>query len=299
MTISKPTSESTQTSYGTKPLTVRRTAAGSRRRPQLADLPGWLLSSVTVLLLLIVWEVLVRVLDVSEILFPAPTRVAQALRDGFTGGTLVSNTWVTLQEIVYGFVIAVIAGLIVAVWVTSSRLAEKIVLPIVVVLQTVPKVALAPLFLVWFGFGMESKVLTTALIAFFPILVNATLGFNSAGTDQVNMMRSFGASRWQVLFRLRFPSAVPSIVAGLDVAVVLSVIGAIVGEFVGAQAGLGYLIVASNTSLDVATMFAALVVLSVIGLVLHYLVVLIGRRLTFWSEENRSRTAGSARSATP
>jgi NitT/TauT family transport system permease protein len=105
------------------------------------------------------------------------------------------------------------------------------------------------------------------------------------------MMKSFGASKWQILTRLRFPTAVPSIVAGLDVAVVLAVIGAIVAEFVGAQAGLGYIILASNTTLDVATMFAVLVVLSVIGLVLHYAVVLIGNRLAFWSEEQRSRSA--------
>ncbi len=273
--------------------TVRRTAESGRRRRRLTDLPGWLLSGVTVVVLLAVWEVLVRALDVSEIMVPAPSRIADALYEGFTTGTFLENTWVTLQEILLGFGLAVALGLVVAVWVSSSRLAEKTILPLVIVLQTVPKVALAPLFLVWFGFGTESKILTTALIAFFPVLVNATLGFNSTSTEQVNMMRSFGATRRQVLTRLRFPSAVPSIVAGLDVAVVLSVIGAIVAEFVGAQAGLGYLIMASNSSLDVATMFAVLVVLSVIGLVLHYVVVLVGRRLAFWSDENRNRATAS------
>lgn len=270
---------------------TRKSEAGGERR-RLSDLPGWILSGGTVILLLVLWETTVRVFEISEILFPAPTRIVEALVQGFSDGTFQMHTWVTLQEIIYGFAVAVVAGLLVAVWVTSSRLAEKIVLPIVVVLQTVPKVALAPLFLVWLGFGMESKVLTTALIAFFPVLINASLGFNSTSSDQVNMMRSFGASRFQVLTKLRFPSAVPNIVAGLDVAVVLSVIGAIVAEFVGSQAGLGYLIIASNTSLDVATMFAALVILSAIGLLLHYIVVILGRRLAFWSEENRSRHVG-------
>lgn len=269
--------------------TVRREASTGKRRRRLSDLPGWLLSGTAVVLLLGVWEALVRAFSISEFLFPAPSRVVQALLDGFGSGAFVRHSLVTLQEIIYGFVIAVLAGLLIAVWISSSRLAEKTLLPLVVVLQTVPKVALAPLFLVWFGFGMESKVLATALIAFFPVLVNATLGFNSASVDQINMMKSFGATRLQVLTRLRLPSAVPSILAGLDVAVVLSVIGAVVAEFVGSQAGLGYLILASNTSLDVAMMFAVLVVLSVIGLVLHYAVVVIGRRLTFWSEENRNR----------
>lgn len=283
--------ESRQDAAGDHQLVVHRRPLGSARRRRLSDLPGWLLSSATVVLLVIAWETVVRTAEVSAILFPAPSGIVDALVSGFSDGPFVRHSLVTLQEIVYGFGCAVVTGLLTAVWVTSSRLAEKIVLPIVVVLQTVPKVALAPLFLVWFGFGMESKILTTALIAFFPVLVNATLGFNSTSTDQVNMMRSFGATRLQVLTKLRLPTAVPSIVAGLDVAVVLSVIGAIVAEFVGSQAGLGYLIIASNTSLDTTTMFAALVVLSVIGLALHYIVVLVGRRLAFWSEENRSRLA--------
>lgn len=270
-------------------LTVRREAVTARPRHRLSDLPGWLLAGTAVIVLLAAWEAVVRGFSVSEILFPAPTRIVRALADGFANGTFGRHSLVTLQEIIYGFAIAVLVGLLVAVWISSSRLAEKTLLPIVVVLQTVPKVALAPLFLVWFGFGMESKVVATALIAFFPVLVNSTLGFNSASVDQINMMKSFGATRLQALTRLRLPGAVPSIMAGLDVAVVLSVIGAVVAEFVGSQAGLGYLILSSNTSLDVATMFAVLVVLSVIGLVLHYAVVLIGRRLTFWSEENRSR----------
>lgn len=272
------------------PLTVRRTPTGAPRK-RLSDLPGSLLSRVAVIALLILWEAAVRIFNISSIVLPAPTRVAAALWDGFTVGTLWEHTWVTLQEILLGFAVAVVLGMTAAIIISSSRLAEKAFLPIIVILQTVPKVALAPLFLVWFGFGLESKIFTTALIAFFPVLINATLGFNSTSTEQISMMKSFGASRLQILTKLRFPSAVPSIVAGLDVAVILAVIGAIVAEFVGAQAGLGYVILASNTTLDVATMFAVLVVLSVIGLILHYAVVMIGSRLAFWSEEQRNRAA--------
>lgn len=274
----------------TAPLVVRRTASTGARRRTLSDLPGWLLATTAVVLLLILWECVVKLFEISPIVLPAPSRVAEALWLGFTDGPLLRHTWVTMQEILSGFAIAVALGLLAAVIISSSKLAERTFLPIIVVLQTVPKVALAPLFLVWFGFGLESKILTTALIAFFPVLINASLGFNSTSSDQMAMMKSFGASKWQVLTKLRFPTAIPSIIAGLDVAVILAVIGAIVAEFVGSQAGLGYLILASNTSLDVATMFAVLVVLSVIGLVLHYLVVFIGRRLAFWSEEQRSRS---------
>lgn len=282
-----------RTDGATSTVTVHRTGTQSERRRRPSDLPGGVLATTAVVVLITLWEVVVRAFSISTIVLPAPSRIAEALWDGVASGTLVHHTWVTLQEILAGFGIAVVLGITVAIIVSSSRLAEKTFMPIIVVLQTVPKVALAPLFLVWFGFGIESKVLTTALIAFFPILVNSTLGFNSTSTDQIAMMRSFGASRSQVLTKLRFPTAIPSIVAGLDVAVVLAVIGAIVAEFVGAQAGLGYVILASNTSLDVATMFAVLVVLSAIGLVLHYIVVLLGSRLAFWSEEQRSRSSAA------
>lgn len=193
-------------------ITVRRTGAQTVRRRRLSDLPGGILATTAVIVLVALWEAIVRIFSISTIVLPAPSRIAEALWGGIASGTLLHHTWVTLQEILAGFGIAVVLGITVAIIVSSSRLAEKTFMPIIVVLQTVPKVALAPLFLVWFGFGIESKILTTALIAFFPILVNSSLGFNSTSTDQIAMMRSFGASRRQILTKLRFPTAVPSIV---------------------------------------------------------------------------------------
>ncbi len=263
--------------------------SGQTRAFQLGELPGWLLSSLLFAALLGLWEFVVRAADVSPIIFPPPSDVFSALWDGFFDGQLMFHTWVTLQEILGGFLLAVGLALAIALLVTQSRVAEKAVLPLVVVVQTVPKVAMAPMLLIWFGFGMTSKTLTTALIAFFPLLINTILGLNSAGADERNMLRSFGASRWQVLRRLRIPAALPHVIAGLDSAAVLSVLGAIVAEFVGAQAGLGYMIQAFNTQLDTASMFAVLVILSAIGLCLHFLITGIGRRVAFWSNDNDVR----------
>ncbi|GAA2399298.1 ABC transporter permease [Actinomadura vinacea] len=259
------------------------------RRFRLGDLPGWALSSALFAIVLTAWEIVVRAMGVSPIIVPPPSDVAVALVNGLVDGELVFHTWITLQEILGGFLIATILAMGLALLVSQSTLAEKAVLPLVVTIQAVPKVAVAPLLLIWFGFGMTSKTLTTALIAFFPLLINAILGLNSAGADERNMLRSFGASEWQVMRRLRIPSALPYVLAGLDSAAILSVLGAIVAEFVGAQAGLGYVIQASNTQLDTASMFAVLVILSIIGLVLHFLITGIGRRAVFWSADNDVR----------
>ncbi|WP_433472200.1 ABC transporter permease [Spirillospora sp. CA-142024] len=263
--------------------------SAAERRFRLGDLPGWALSSALFAIVLAAWEIVVRVTGVSPIIVPPPSDVAVALVKGLVDGELVFHTWITLQEILGGFLIATILAMALALLVSQSTLAEKAVLPLVVTIQAVPKVAVAPLLLIWFGFGMTSKTLTTALIAFFPLLINAILGLNSAGADERNMLRSFGASEWQVMRRLRLPSALPYVLAGLDSAAILSVLGAIVAEFVGAQAGLGYVIQASNTQLDTASMFAVLVILSVIGLVLHFLITGIGRRAVFWSADNDVR----------
>ena len=233
--------------------------------------------------LLVVWQVVVKVFDVSTILVPAPTAVAGSLVDGFQDGSLVTHSIVTLKEILIGFGIAVGSALVSAVLITQFRAVERVLFPLLILTQTIPKVAMAPLLIVWFGIGISSKVLTVALIAFFPLLINAVLGFRSAAYEQVEMLRSFGASRIQVMRHLQIPSALPHIFAGLEVAVILSVTGAVVAEFVGSSEGLGYLIQASNFTLDVARTFAVIVVLSAIGIALHAIVVRLGKWLVFWT----------------
>ena len=233
--------------------------------------------------LLVVWQVVVKMFDVSNILVPAPTAVVGSLVDGFQDGSLVTHSIVTLKEILIGFGIAVGSALVSAVLITQFRAVERVLFPLLILTQTIPKVAMAPLLIVWFGIGISSKVLTVALIAFFPLLINAILGFRSAAYEQVEMLRSFGASRMQVMRHLQIPSALPHIFAGLEVAVILSVTGAVVAEFVGSSEGLGYLIQASNFTLDVARTFAVIVVLSAVGIALHAVVVRLGKWLVFWT----------------
>jgi NitT/TauT family transport system permease protein len=251
-----------------------------RRRRRV---PGITYSVMVFIGLLVVWQAIVQMFDVSDILVPAPTAVASSLVDGFQDGSLVTHSIVTLKEILLGFGIAVGSALVSAVLITQFRMVERVLFPLLILTQTIPKVAMAPLLIVWFGIGISSKVLTVALIAFFPLLINAVLGFRSAAHDQAEMLRSFGASRAQIMRHLQIPSALPHIFAGLEVAVILSVTGAVVAEFVGSSQGLGYLIQASNFTLDVARTFAVIVMLSAIGIALHAVVVQLGKWLVFWT----------------
>jgi NitT/TauT family transport system permease protein len=161
---------------------------------------------------------------------------------------------------------------------------EQTIYPYVVALQTLPKIAIAPLIIVWFGFGISSKVVIAAMVGFFPVLVNVIVGLKTIDQSKLDLMRSLNATRWQTFRLVKFPNALPFVFAGLDIAIVFSVLGAIVGEFVGAQRGLGNLILQFNFSLDIAGVFAVLILLSVMGVALHLIMQAIQRRVIFWAE---------------
>ena len=242
--------------------------------------------------LLLLWEAAVRLLDIPSIILPSPSAVAVALVHEVGSVSFLNDLMVTFTEIAGGFATGAALGIVLGVAIGQSEFLERVAYPYVVAFQTVPKVAIAPIIVVWFGYGLSSKVVITATIAFFPLLANTIAGLRSAPRDQIEMLRAHTATDWQVFRMVRLPQALPYIFAGLDIAVVLSVIGAIVGEFVGAKAGLGYLILQKNFSFDMAGSFAILIVLSLIGVALHGIVIALQRRLLFWTAGNdRSRIA--------
>ena len=244
-------------------------------------------------LVMAVWHFAVVLMQVSPLIFPGPLAVARALVELFQSGEIYTHLGVTLYEILAGFAFGAIFGLALGALIGQSTLLEAVLYPYVVAFQTVPKVAVAPLFVLWFGFDTTSKVVITATIVFFPVLANTIVGLRSAPRDQIELMKAFTASPWHVFRMVRLPQALPYVFAGLDIGIVLAVIGAIVGEFVGAQAGLGYLILQRNFSMDAAGMFAILVVLSLIGLVLHSLMKFIARRVIFWTDAFTDLSRGS------
>lgn len=229
-----------------------------------------------------IWHLVVQVAAPSSLILPGPKEVIIQLYGEVASGELEKNLGVTLYEIVAGFVIGSLLGFVLGVLIEEVEILETLLYPYVVAFQTMPKVAIAPLFIVWFGYGSTSKVVITATIAFFPVLANTIVGLRSIQKEQVDLMRAYTASRWQVFKLARLPNALPYVFTGLDVGIVLAVIGAIVGEFVGSQSGLGYLILQKNFSLDTAGVFGILIVLSVIGLVLHWVVKFVAKRTLFW-----------------
>jgi NitT/TauT family transport system permease protein len=243
-------------------------------------------STLLAIVVLAIWEGACRLFDISSLVLPPPSAIAARLYSLVASGNIWPHLWATIVEIVAGFLFGVIAGLVIGALVSLIPVVERLVYPYLVALQTLPKVAIAPLFIIWFGYGLTSKVVITALVCFFPVLVSVVAGFHSTDRDQLDMMKAFGATKWQTLVRLRIPSALVLIFAGLEIAAVLAVIGAIVGEFVGAQVGLGYLIVALNFSLDVPGVFAVLIVLSAIGLLMHGAMRYAAHRYIFWIRRN-------------
>ncbi len=234
---------------------------------------------------LVLWEIAVRVFEVPAYLIPGPSAISSVFQEKPT--LLFTHSAETLKAIVFGYLLAVLVGTLLAVVFVSSRFITKTIYPLVIAMQTIPKVAVAPLFVIWFGFGIESKVLVTFLICFFPILVNSILGFVSVMPELIGLARSMGAGPLKIFTKIRIPSALPSIFSGLKIAIMSAVIGAIVSEFVGSNEGLGYLLLVARGTLETELMFAVLVILSAMGISLYVIVCLLERMLMPWHVSQR------------
>lgn len=253
-----------------------------RRMLSRIETPYALISGLAFFL---VWQVAVDVLDTPAYLLPSPFAILKDLVASWP--LLLSEAGVTVFEIVFGYVVSIAIAMPLAILFTYSRTFERLVYPLIVGTQTIPKVAVAPLFLVWFGFGLLPKIIIVTLITFFPIVINAVVGLKSLNLQTVYLAQSMGASPLQLFWRFRLPNALPSVFAGLKVASVLAVIGAIVAEFVGADSGLGYLIVVAATDQNVTRQFSAIFILSVAGILLFGLIGLLERRLLPWHSSVR------------
>jgi NitT/TauT family transport system permease protein len=257
-----------------------------RERPEIPLAVGLLV------VFLVGWEMIVRIFDVPIIMVPAPSDVYISLIDNLTSLSFLKHFGVTFSEVVVGFLLGASVGLLLGAFIGQFRLLEKTVYPYIIAIQTVPKVAVAPIIVIWFGFGVESKMVITAMISFFPVLANTIVGLRATPAEQLELLKAYTATRSQIFFKVKVPQALPYIFVGLNVGIVLAVIGAIVGEFVGAQAGLGYLIMQRNFSMDMAGTFAILVVLSAMGITLHTIIQSVQKRVVFWMDANDDNIMG-------
>jgi NitT/TauT family transport system permease protein len=228
----------------------------------------------------VIWEVLVRLMHIKPVILPPPSLIFVAMEKHWS--YLLINTWPTLLAITGGFAVAAVLGFVIAVGIAYSRWISDLTYPFLVAAQVLPKVALAPLFLIWFGFGLTPKVLIAALIAFFPIVINTARGLISVDQELLQYMTSLGATWWEIFFKISLPWALPNIFASFRIAITLAVVGAVVGEFISSDTGLGYVISYANTSLDTDVMFAGIFALSALGVALFLIVVLVERMVLSW-----------------
>ncbi len=231
-------------------------------------------------LVLMLWEIGVRFQGISPLVLPAPTRIADVLWKSLANGYLWPHIWQTLVEVFWGILLGGMLGCAGGIVLGESRYLRTLLMPYVVLSQVVPKLALAPLFIVWFGFGVLPTIVMTALICFFPLLENTVTSMQLVDAQKLELFKMLRASQWQTLWHLKIPTSLPSIMAGFRVAVVLAWVGAVVGEFIGSSKGLGALIIAAQGSMDTPLMFAVLVVITVLGLTSYWVVLAFERRIS-------------------
>ncbi len=252
-----------------------------RRSGDRPDVAGGLSAVALLLAVLLAWQAAISLIGVPTFVLPAPSAIVASLVSD--QATLAWAAWVTAGEVLLGFALSGIVGAALALAIVRFERFGRALYPLIVLFQTVPKVALAPLFVLWFGYGLAPKVVLIVVIAFFPVGLDMLAGLRAVDANLVALMRSVGSTRGEILWRVQVPTALPHLMSGLKIAVTLSVIGAIVGEFSGASAGLGYVIQFASTQLETPLVFAALVEVSVLGMAFYYLVELAERLLVPWS----------------
>jgi putative hydroxymethylpyrimidine transport system permease protein len=233
------------------------------------------------------WDWIAHALNIQDFLVPAPSDIATSLWEDRS--LLLDDSWVTLREVLLGFLCALVAGLAFAVVLHLSDTLRRAFYPLLVASQTVPPVAIAPILIVWFGFGLGPKVLLIALVCFFPVTVNTLDGLRSVDPQLITMMRTLGANRRQILGRIELPSALPFFFSGTKIAIAIAVIGAVFAEWAGASSGLGHQILIASSNLLTARMFAAITLLSLMAILLFALVSLIERRVVNWDSRGVTR----------
>lgn len=251
----------------------------------------WAPALLIVVCIIILWEGYVRIFDVQKWLLPAPSQIGVALFQD--AGLLWRHTGVTVLEIVVGFGLALASGVLLATAIGMSRTLERALYPFIIASQTIPIIVIAPMLLIWVGYGLAPKVIVVALISFFPIVVNMVDGLASVDRDMIRLMRTLGANRWQIFLKVRVPASLPYLFSGVRVAVAVSVIGAVIGEWVGSSEGLGYLMLRSKPQFLTERVFAAIVILSALGVALFASVGIAERLAIPWWSSTRRDSAES------
>lgn len=259
-------------------------------------LPQAVAIAVVVLILIAGWQAIVSLGAVSEVILPSPLSVANeigvVISQLLTGGFLAEQLFITVQEILIGFALACVVGFAIGLWVGQTRFGQKAIMPLFVLLEATPKIAFAPVFIAWFGFGIQSKFIMAAFMSIFPIIIGTVSGLAATSEDELKLFRSMKASNWHIFWKLKMHRALPFIFAGLKIAVVSAVTGAVAAEFIGGGIGFGEQIRVAASRIALDRVFALILFLSLLGLLLFSIVSWMQRRITFWDmpEKTTGRT---------
>lgn len=243
-------------------------------------------TAVTLIGFLVLWQLAVSLFQIKEVFLPSPISALMHLffRQPDANYQWIKNITATLLEILVGFSITVVVGIIIAVIVSWSEMNRKFFIPLFIFVNSLPIVAIAPIILLWMGYGIYTNILIAFLVSFFPMVMNTTTGLNSVDEDLLDLVKYHGARKLQILIKIRFPNSLPYIFSGLKICSTMSVVGVIVGEFVSSEKGLGYIIVNSQFTLDTPAIFAALILIAIIGLGLFGLVSFLEKLLMPWQK---------------
>jgi NitT/TauT family transport system permease protein len=252
------------------------------------DVGSQLLGPAAIVIFLVIWEILVRVMEIPAFILSTPSQIAVVVYEDFVTGVVFRHFLITLEEVLVGFGIATIGGVLLGTVIGLVPWVNRTLYPMLLAVQTIPKIALAPLFLIWFGFGISSKIVTVAVIVFFPIMVNVIAGIQTVDPRRLLLMKALGATPFETYVKVRFPSMLPFLFAGLEVAIIFSVTGAIVAEFIGASVGLGSMIIQRQSTSYVAGVFSILFYLTVMGLTLNAILRWIGNYFCSWARVKES-----------
>jgi NitT/TauT family transport system permease protein len=262
-----------------EPIMLKKITKGLKRNSKVV-----VLQIITFLVFIGAWEWIVYHFDVSSAIFPSATSTISSFLTFFAEDNAAANLWTTFIETIWGFVLGSISGAVLGILVAEFNWVRKFIMPYIVALNSIPKMALAPLFLIWFGFGMTSKVTLVVVSTLFPVLINMVMGFSEVDGSQIKLLRAYSSSSWQIFLRLKLPASLPYLFSGLEIAIVFAVIATVVSEIVGSGKGLGFMMMDYNSKFQISKMFAVLAIISIMGYLLLLAVQFVSRRVVFWQE---------------
>ncbi|GAA0729166.1 ABC transporter permease [Clostridium malenominatum] len=236
-------------------------------------------------IIILLWKLYIALFNIPPYLLPQPEELMKSMADFLVNGDMISHINTTLKEVFIGVAVGILIGLVLGYIVAKSKFIERFIMPFVLIIQTAPKISLAPLFILWFGLGLQSKIAIVILVVSFPVMINEVVAIRSIDANVFNLMKILDASAWQKFIYIELPYSLQAILSGIKIALTQAMVGAVIGEMIGAKSGLGYLLTLGNETYDINLVLSSIIILSLIGLILYLVAGFVEKKLLIWKEE--------------